>query len=208
MFRGGEDIPLPALDRPDLPKNLAVPHWLSVEEIARALVATRTPTERACIIALAQTAVRRGELCSLTRDSIKDNAAIVTGKMDKRVLYVPSESANALEFAMLGHPWLVNTRGQRLTVGTLSKLTFEILKRAGIYKKGLGDHAFRHSYQAEYLENGGSEIFMDRIMGHKKPGDKTQLYLHADPLVLREAMRCAPRRFLQLALEMQREVAA
>jgi len=196
------NIPIPQIDRPDLPKNTARPHFLTQEEIGAILRAARTPTERAAVIGLTQTAARRGEFVSLRRDNIHEHWALVTGKMGERVLYIPEEAYQAIMFAMAGHDQLYVQRAP-LTDASLSKMVKALYRRAGLYKKGLGNHAFRHSYQGEFLENGGDESVMHLIMGHVRPGDKTMLYLHADPVVLRQAMTYAPRRFLQVALAIE-----
>ena len=133
--------------------------------------------------------------------NLHDNWALVNGKTGERVIYIPEESYKAILFAMGSHDRLYSDRAP-LNETMLTRRTNYLLKRAGVYKRGMGDHAFRHSYQAEYLHNGGPEVLMHRIMGHTKAGDKTQLYLHADEEVMKAAMRYAPRRFLALELEL------
>ena len=59
------------------------------------------------------------------------------------------------------------------------------LKKAGI-KKIITAHSFRHYFATKLLENGTSEIFVQRLMGHKNL-TTLSIYAHPSNAVLRKA---------------------
>jgi integrase len=83
----------------------------------------------------------------------------------------------------------------------LEHLTRKLLKQAGVYTKGSGDHGFRHAFQGEFLANGGQEIQAKVLMGHA-PSNMTQHYYHlANKEAVAAVNKFAPRRFLQCPLD-------
>ena len=197
----------PAVDlsRPNLPAPARAPtHW-TPEEISRVLHACRHQWEQAIVIALAQTGARREEIASITRDNFHGSWAKVKSKVTKvnptghRVLYIPQRASTELALALGAKPTIMLGKAP-LNTKNLTNMMRALLKRAGIYKMWTGNHAFRHSWTAEYLNNGGNPLFVDTILGHFT-GSIQQHYLHLPQAqVIDEVNRCAPVRFLQLML--------
>lgn len=188
--------------RVELPRKKALPAFFTQEEICQVLATCRDPLERALVITLAQSAIRRGEFASLRRSKLYNGWGMVTGKTGERIAYFPKESMVALVTAFAGKEELYH-QGKLVTRHTVSTIMRRLLKKAGVWKKWVGNHAFRHSWQAEFLVNGGNPLYVKTIMGH---GDTTmsEHYRHvAIPHAQAEAERCAPRRFLQLTLPMK-----
>lgn len=193
-------VPVPQLSFLDLAKHTGRPRAYSQDEIHACLHAAQDPTERAIVIMLAQTAARRGGVCSLRAEAMQDHTALVKEKMGDRILYFPDEAWNAVRFAMGGKGYLTFHHAP-LDPKALEKRMRVLLKRAGVYRLGSGEHAFRHAFQGEFIANGGKEIDAKVLMGHA-PSNMTQHYYH---LVNRDALEAvrkyAPTRFLQCALD-------
>ena len=64
---------------------------------------------------------------------------------------------------------------------------------AGVDCPGMGAQSFRRAYTDEFLTNGGTKLWLDRILGHFKVADMTDLYHHTtiDP-VWEQAEKHAP----------------
>jgi integrase len=191
---------VPDLSRPRLPQKRENPRAYTQEEIHRVLHACRTATERAFVIVLAQTAARRGGVCTLRRQNMEDHVASVKEKTGSRILYFHDEAWKAVQFAMIGKDFL-SPSDAPMDPKTLEKLMRKLLKRAGVYERGSGEHAFRHAFAAEFEKNGGSQSMRTVIMGHS-PGDMSTHYYHVANREAVEAVRkYAPTAFLQCPLD-------
>jgi integrase len=193
-------VAIPSLSAKRLPKHTAVPRAYSQDEIHRILHAARTPTERAIVILLAQAAPRRGGVCTLRAENMRDHVALVKEKTGSRVLYLPDEAWQAVQFAVLGKGFLSNTK-QPMGPKDLERLTRRLLKDAGVYERGSGDHGFRHAFKAQFEVNGGTELQSKKLMGHS-PSNMSEHYYHlANAEAVAVANKFAPRGFLQCPLD-------
>ena len=184
------------------------------DEIRAMLALARDHSETTIILTFAQVACREGELCSLTESNLhardggggwarafgKPTRANATGE---RVLYIPQESFEALS-KHLRIFQVMTLQGSPLNDGKGTKRLRDFVRRlaiqAGVYAPGKNTHGFRRAYEAEFLRNGGSELVMDELLGHRKM-DMRSLYFN-EPMedALEAANRYAPRRFLQQTL--------
>jgi integrase len=199
---GKRELGYPELDlsRPMLPAKESKPHSLSQEEIHQVLHACRTPFERAVVILLAQTGARRGGVCTLRKQDLADGIALVREKMGTRILYLPDEAWKAVHFAMNSGGFL-SPSNTPMEAHTMKRVMHNLLKRAGVHKVWMGNHAFRHSFSAEFVRNGGPQRLLPVIMGHAA-SDMTGHYTHlADHEALAAARQYAPRRFLQCSID-------
>ena len=194
------------LSLPRLPRNTAPPASWTQEEIHQILHVCQTPLERAVVILETQTAARRGGICSLREDRMTHSQdgsggiAEVDEKMGRRILYLPDEAWRAVTFAMLGKGFLSPSHIP-MKAYTLKTLMNGLLKRAGVWRKGVGNHAFRHSFSSEFIYNGGPQRLLPVLMGHSA-SDMTGHYTHIfDAEALEAARQYAPKRFLQHSFE-------
>ena len=195
------------LDHPSLPKNIGNPGFWDWQQIARILHACKTTMEECIVVGLTQTGARREEFCGITAANFEGHWARVPSKVTKangtgaRFIYFPKETQLRLTLALGGRDRLY-VGNWPLSVDKIDDVVRELLKRAGLYRRGVNCHAFRHSYSAEYQYNHGRDLFLDTLMGHFKRS-MSQHYLHLpnEELYL-EADRAAPRRFLQGAMDL------
>ena len=184
------------------------------EEIRAILAVAQDHSETTIILTFAQVACREGELCSLKESSLhardggggwatafgKPTRANATGE---RVLYIPQESFEALSKHLKIFK-VMNWQGRPLNDGKGTKRLRDFVRdraiQAGVYVPGKNTHSFRRAYEAEFLRNGGPELVMDELLGHRKM-DMRSLYFN-EPMeeALEAANRYAPRRFLQQTL--------
>lgn len=120
-------------------------------------------------------------------------------KSGKRIMYLPSESLEALGLH-LSLFQRISWKMLPLTEIRLADWLRWLQRQAGMYEQGQNSHAFRRAFEAEFLRNGGSELVMDELLGHRKV-DMRSLYFNM-PLdeALEQANKFAPRRFLQKEL--------
>ncbi len=211
-------IHTPDLTHPDLPAAPKGGPALTQEQMAKSLRLARSHEEWTIIVALGQTGMREGELCSLSerdprREGRRKNGepvvdgkgwVVVYGKPTKanatgeRVVYLPTETMEALQREIRLHGCLT-LRGQPIGEIKLRDYMRRLFKRAGFYQLGMNTHAFRRAFEAEFLRNGGSELWMDELLGHRKVGMRSLYFNGPAEEALEQAEKYAPRRFLALA---------
>lgn len=118
----------------------------------------------------------------------------------KRVLYIPSEAYEALSKHLRTYG-VMSLRGARLDDGAgeerLRSWIRWLAQQAGCYAPGKNTHAFRRAFEAEFLRNGGSELVMDELLGHRKVDMRSLYFNMPNSEALDQAIRYAPMRFLQ-----------
>lgn len=83
------------------------------------------------------------------------------------------------------------TPGEVLTVSGLSKILQRLGKSAGI-KKTLGPHLLRHTFARIFLEEGGQEKALQRIMGHRHLAVTHGYVRLTDASTQKQHARCDP----------------
>jgi len=138
--------------------------------------------DRAIVLVLLDTGIRRSELCGLTFDDVNltANTLIVRGKgkgrgKKERTVYFGKRTARALWRYLT--PRLQSTKPDQpvFTVGpaddtrplapnVLRRLLKRIGDRAGIPR--VHPHRFRHTFAITYLRNGGDPFTLQILLGH------------------------------------------
>lgn len=114
----------------------------------------------------------------------------------KRVLYLPEESFAALRTHLALYQRM-SWRAEPATEVRLRGFIRWICKQAGMYQPGKNTHAFRRAFEAEFLRNGGSELVMDELLGHRKVDMRSLYFNMPREDALEQAIKYTPRRFLQ-----------
>jgi len=179
---------------------------ITVEEMSRLVNSALDPRDKAIMILLAKTGVRRGELVRMDIDDVDwVNYSVTlkpTPKRSNRKVFFDDEAALVLR------KWM-NTRSK---LGTESKALFVNyndmgrLKRSGVYnailkyaeRLGLhdssssqledhyGPHCFRHWFTTHLLRNGMRREYVKELRGDQR-GEAIDIYHHIDSEELREA---------------------
>lgn len=201
----------PARDIP-LPKVVArLPRGLTREEVCRLVGAAERPRDRAIVLLLVTAGLRRAEVTGLLLEGLDlERAELrVLGKGGKERLLplVPATvrairgylKARALMPAAEGNPYLfvgeayssaywAKRFGGRLSGVTINRVLWGLAARAGLERKRVHPHAFRHSF-ATWLVHGGTDLrTVQELLGHASL-NTTMIYLHPDSEGMREAVR-------------------
>jgi integrase/recombinase XerD len=178
---------------------VALPHFLSVDEVDRLLAATegsggRTGLrDRAMIEVLYATGLRVSELVNLRLDGVHLDAGFVRciGKGSKeRVVPLGVAAQDAvkayLQKARGSHAseiLFLSLRGTPVSRMEFWKILKEYAKKAGI-RKNISPHVLRHSFATHLLERGADLRAVQMMLGHAEIST-TQIYTH----VIRERLR-------------------
>lgn len=180
---------------------------LTVEQMRDLIGGTLDPRDRAVLMVLAKTGIRREELVRLDVDDI-DLATMTIRlkphpKRTNLLLFIDDECARALR------AWLSGRGNYTLTPGCAALFVGEHgdrLKRQGVYevvtsraraaglhdpksqdpRKRLSPHALRHWFTTWLRRNGMRREFIQELRGDVR-GDAVDIYDHIDPEELRKA---------------------
>lgn len=157
-------------------------HPFTLEEIRAILEAAKEPPnarrKTAEVLVMLDTGIRAGELVSLTLDDIDWRGGLlwVRGKSGERIVPFSNKSARALKIyidrerrplqPVTAQVFLV--RGKPMTVDALTQEVIRIVRRAGIDRRRIGPHTFRHTFAAEYVKAGGDLASLKAILGHSR----------------------------------------
>ena len=189
--------PVSEVERPKRPAKL--PRAASTEQCRALVAAARTPRDRAMILMLLCTGMRRAELLGLnTADLAADLREVrITGKGDReRALPLPEQCRGAL-WTYLGvregdDPALfVNEAGRRIGTTTFARWFRRLLRRAGLTGCGLTPHSLRHSFATSLLRAQVDLETIRDLMGHSDISVTAQ-YLSTDPSRKRSAVERLP----------------
>jgi len=182
---------------------------ISVEDMTMLVNSVLDPRDRAIIILLAKTGVRRGELITMDVDDIDWTEQSITlkpkRKRSNRLVFFDEECARGLK------RWL-NARGELKTKALFVGAGGERLKRSGVYslvckhaqRVGLHDskspkledhltpHCFRHWFTTWLRRNGMPREFIQELRGDKRK-EAIDIYDHIDRAELRKTyLACIP----------------
>jgi integrase/recombinase XerD len=179
---------------------------LSIEEMARFVNSIMDPRDKAMVVLLAKTGIRRGELIRLDVDDIKwEDYSITlkpTPKRSNRVVFFDEEGAIVLR------RWLkvrekLNPKDRALFI---SYNTLERISRNGVWnaivkyairlgyhnpespklEDHFGPHCFRHWFTTWLLRNGMTREYVKELRGDKRK-EAIDIYHHIDKEELRKA---------------------
>jgi integrase/recombinase XerD len=177
---------------------VALPHFLTVEEVDRLLGAAeaggRTGTrDTAMIQVLYATGLRVSELVNLRIDGVNLDAGFIRciGKGSKeRVIPLGGAARDSirayLDSARGGHAsetLFLSRRGTPLTRMEFWKILKQYASKAGI-RKNISPHVLRHSFATHLLERGADLRAVQMMLGHAEIST-TQIYTH----VIRERLK-------------------
>jgi len=179
---------------------------ITVEEMSRLANSCLDPRDRAIMVMLAKTGVRRGELVRMDIDDIDwVNYSVTlkpTPKRSNRTVFFDDEAALVLR------RW-VNMRNKlnpRSSALFINYNNLDRLLRSGVYntvmkyskRLGLhdsestqledhfGPHCFRHWFTTHLLRNGMKREYVKELRGDKR-GEAIDIYHHIDKVELRKA---------------------
>ncbi len=187
---------------------------LTVEQMRDLVGGTLDPRDRAILMVLAKTGVRRDELVRLDVGDIDFATMTIRLKPHPKrtnlVLFIDDECARAIR------AWLAVRRNYAVAPGCAALFVGEHggrLKRQGVYevvtsrarmaglhdpasrdsRRRLSPHALRHWFTTWLRRNGMRREFIQELRGDVR-GDAVDIYDHIDPEELRKAyLACIPR---------------
>jgi site-specific recombinase XerD len=178
--------PVDGVRRPRGEKPLPV--WVRPEDVRRLEAVTHGPCERAILLGLVLTGVRRQELIGLDVNDLDPELTCLTvrGKGSKeRLVPVPAVLREAVQVylatrAQKDCPALfVNRDGQRVSRRTLQRMMKRWLRDAGLAGRGYTLHSLRHSFATLLVRNQTDLRTVQELLGHSDISS-TARYLHAD----------------------------
>ena len=186
---------------------------LTVEELSQLANSILDPRDKAIVLVLAKTGVRRGELLKMDVDDINWNEYSITlkpaAKRSNRIVYFDDECAIVLK------RWLKVREQLNLTTKALfvSYQTINRLSRNGAYQAVVkyarrlgfhnstspkledhfGPHCFRHWFTTWLLRNGMPREYVKELRGDKRK-EAIDIYHHIDKEELRKTyLACIPK---------------
>jgi len=212
VFRGLKDAnPVPAFEKRYLRsykkmKPPTIRKLISVEEMARLVNSTMNARDKAILVLLAKTGIRRGELVNIDMGDVDwTDLSIRLKPHPKRsnpIVFFDDETSRALRAWLRVRPSRVDAGCQALFVGETGKR----LMRSGVYnmvtkqaeKAGFHDpdsrrtedhftpHCFRHFFTTMLSRSGIDKDLLKELRGDARR-DSMDVYRHIDPEELRKA---------------------
>lgn len=177
-FRHVVKLPNLAVDIPNPRVAKYVQAVLSEAEIVQLFSACTSMRELAVVQLLFDTGLRSGEVCAIKLshfDPVHRQLTVVNGKGSK-LRTVPYSLALrttlAAYFKSLKTPpsvFLFENKEKPETAITIRGVQYivkEVLKRSKL-KKEVHPHTFRHSFAIHYINNGGSLLRLQQLLGHE-----------------------------------------
>lgn len=161
---------------------------------------------KAIIAMLADIGLRAMEIRGLQFTNVKETTILVNGKGNKeRIVFIsPALKRILIKYERLRKEYFQNKnvtsnyflsyQGAGLSHVALDSVVKEAGKRAGVTKKKVSPHVFRHFYAVACLSEGGMDVYsLSRLLGHADVS-VTQRYLHSmsDEQLLSKAIASSP----------------
>jgi len=195
VLRHCRTIGIPVIDPDSIPvpkRKQTVPTFISAQEVAdfievagkssRGYATCNRLRNQAIISLLYASDIRASELCSLNRDSIKDNRFTVVGKGGRaRLCFIDQRSIDLIKTSLMcradSNPALfVSKSGKRIRTTNLQTMFRELSDRAGLTTP-IHPHTLRHSFATNLLQNNANMRYVQEMMGHSSLAT-TQMYTH------------------------------
>lgn len=157
-----------------------VPVYLTKEEVAQCISATRRVKNKAIISLLYAYGLRVSELCKMNRGDIKEGRFTVIGKGGKaRLCFVDQRTIAYLDAYLSGrddnNPALfLSDSGHRITPGVIQETFKTVRKQTGL---DVHPHTLRHSFATNLLQSNTNLYHVKEMLGHSSLAT-TQQYLH------------------------------
>lgn len=190
--------PMQFIRKPRSPRR--VPDYFTDSQVRDLLAAVNNRRDRAIILMLLDTGVRRSELLAV---DVKDTEfatgfVLIHGKGNKdRYVAIGTQTTAALQEYLLDHPkrgaLFRNSRTEsRLRKEGLRSMLQRVKARAGLECRA-NPHKFRHSFARFYLLRGGDLETLRAILGHEDIRLTSRIYAHFLREGIKEKHRqCSP----------------
>jgi integrase/recombinase XerD len=164
------DLKLPRLDQKQLPS-------LTIEELRRVIKACSTHRDRALVLLLADSGIRRAEVIALNWGDIDFSTGAVIVRRGKggkaRVAAIGATTRRALlayrrslSCTQSGSPMFQTRHGSRLRPAGARSIFPRLVSRVGFL---VTPHILRRTFARHSLRNGMDLITLQRLMGHSDP---------------------------------------
>jgi len=189
--------PVSPVERPRRAHKL--PRAASVEQCRALLAAAGTPRDRAMVLLLVCTGIRRGELLGLRVSDLSADLSEVKirGKGERERLLPVPEQCREVFHNYLGvretdsRALFTNGANHQIGATTFHRWFRQLLKTAGLENSDLTPHCLRHAYATNLLRAGVDLETIRELMGHSDIS-VTGRYLSTDPSRKRTAVESLP----------------
>lgn len=179
------DLEQRALKLPSLKRPNRIPVVLSEKEITRILVAHPNPRYRILLATLYGLGLRSKELVNLKWNDISFDRKQITIRKSKggknRILPLGKTLGKTLKtwekYSVNEFVFYNPLTLEQVSSSTVRYIIDCAVKMAGIKRKGISSHVFRHSYATHLLEMGLDIVSVKNLLGHSRI-DNTMVYLH------------------------------
>lgn len=195
-----EKNPMRKVERPKVPEQL--PRFLTQDEadlLLRSVNVSRCKSrlrDKALIILLLHTGLRRSEMMTLNWDNIDFKSGtllVISGKGKKdRVVPMNSMVKEALweylhsRLPLINHALFINRYGNRIQKNNVKRILDRYTRAAGI-SKHVTSHLLRHTCATRLIEKDVDLVTVKEILGHASV-ETTQIYTHTSVKRMNEAV--------------------
>jgi len=190
-------LPLPKVEPFDFAQGKQpVAVCLSEAEVQRLVSVARKPHQRALVLLLLTTGLRRAEAVGITLDDLDldNNQLLVHGKGAKeRMVPLSDATQEAIQAYLKQRPkttcnrLFVSRFGQPLRGRAINRTLARLLKRAGLAGRGITPHKLRHTFATQLIRRGVDVRTIQELLGHADL-ETTARYLHSDTRSKRAAV--------------------
>lgn len=144
---------------------------------------------------MAMTGIRVGELKYITVDAVRDKKLLINNKGKYRTVYLPLSLCELLErYCGLHqiHTGMVFTgsnSSKPLSESAVWKMLKKTAESAGVDKKNVYPHSFRHLFAKTYMKKVGNIMELADILGHSNV-EITRIYAVTTAEEKRQTMEC------------------
>jgi site-specific recombinase XerD len=166
-----------------------VPVYLTEETAQQLIAAANQPWQRALVILLLSTGIRRTEAVSITLDDLdlEQGQVLIRGKGGKeRVVPLAEQTVEALQEYLkhrvktkCRHLFVSTTGGHAFQGRIVNRILDRIVERAGLQGQGITPHKLRHTFATHLIRNGADVRTVQELLGHADI-QTTARYLHSD----------------------------
>lgn len=170
---------------PKIPERRVIP--FTEQECRRILQSAKNKRDRAIILVLLDSGIRRSEICGLSVEDWLPGALKVFGKGKKeRVVPISDPTELAIKNQLLDRKidgeginggdalFACEISKNRMTSTTIGSIMRRLRKYSGI--RDIHCHRFRHTFAISFLRNGGDIYTLQKILGHSSL-DTVKIYL-------------------------------
>jgi len=184
-------VPLPKLPKP-------MPVCLTKETARKLISAAGTPWDRALVVLLLSTGIRRSEAAAITLDDLdlENGQLLVRGKGSKeRIVPLADEAAAAVQEYLKHrvettsrHLFVSRRGGHPIRHRVIADMLGRVIKRAGLEGQGISPHKLRHTFATHLIRSGADIRTVQDLLGHTDL-KTTAMYLHSDVRTKMAAVR-------------------